>query len=146
MMSLGKRDMFIEMAIVNCQVVEYSIRLIVSSYKAERNIRYVLGKPINDDPVKDMEVIRKAPLGSLIGELKKITGRTSLTKELDYLNNRFRKDFIHHVFFVNDKNLKKVESEAKKYYESGRFVKVASMLIKAGTKIQKRAAKLYLTK
>lgn len=110
--------LYVEAAMVDGQILEYMIRLLLRAYKAKSGVLRELGMPDEFAEAAEKiseETIDKDTLGGLIGKLKRFTGEIPFTEKLDRFNKKFRKDFVHHAFFVSDEKLKELESEYENY-------------------------------
>lgn len=135
---LWDNNLWVEAMILHCQIVEYAIRFLLKEYGVKREILHIRGEVDPTEAVAKLkdDDIKKAPLGTLIGELKNYMGHNNLTLLLDDLNQNFRKDFVHHVFFTTDANLEDALTRAKAYFSDDKFKNLIKSLNEAEEKIR----------
>lgn len=87
----------LEMVLVFSQTLENLIKLYLAGQASKRRMLKILGARDPYDSI-NLDHADDAPLGSLIGTLKKFTGKTILIEQLSRFNLNLRTEVIHHIF------------------------------------------------
>lgn len=102
---------YLEAVLLISQTLEHLIKIALAGQASKRRILKILGA---NDPFHDINLTLAddATLGSLIGTLRKFTGKTKLVDELTVFNVTFRKEVAHHIF-DGSKDLESFEKTVK---------------------------------
>jgi hypothetical protein len=134
--ALAKDKFHIERLMVNAQLVEHALKGTLRMLVLKRTIWGILNHP-DSYGGKTIPFFEKMELGKLISLYKKLEGENKLSKNLTSFKDRFRNDYIHHIFDgTND--LTQIDKEAEKYLNSEEFNQGIVMgLISVQLKLQK---------
>ena len=115
--NLRNRRLYIEEMLVFSQVIEHTIRYLLSGYKTLHKIETRLGLESDDH---DLTEVRKiATMDQLIKllakEIKSIRGHEKLLTDLSYLNTEYRIKVVHRIFNGEEKSLRKVNINISAY-------------------------------
>src|SRR3989338_6688419 len=111
---LWKEEFYLEIVLVHSQTIEHYIKTIIQGHLVKRKILTILNENDPQSQIK-IEIEEDAPLGSLIGVLKKFIGKTALISSLTSFNTTIRREVAHHIF-VGQKDVDSLTENIKLFF------------------------------